>query len=42
MNCIGPWAPAVLWLRIRPNALSTRFTAASTRQLTPKRFCASR
>ena len=37
MNCIGPCAPAVLWLRMRPKALSTRLTAASTRQLTPKR-----
>ena len=42
MNCIGPWAPAVLLLRIRLKPVSTRFTAASTRRETPKRRSARR
>jgi hypothetical protein len=42
MNCIGPRAPAVLLLRIRPNADSTKFTAASTFQETSKRRWALR
>ena len=41
MNCIGPRAPASLALRTRPNADSTKLTAASTDQWTPKRRCAS-
>ena len=36
-NCIGPRAPASLALRTRPNADSTKLTAASTDQSTLKR-----
>ena len=38
----GPWAPAVLSERSLPNADSTKLTAASTCQPTPKRRSASR
>ena len=41
MNCIGPSAPDSLALRTRPNADSTKFTAASTVQWIPKRRCAA-
>ena len=42
MNCIGPCAPAVLLLRSRPNADSTKFTAASTFHETSNRRSALR
>ena len=41
MNCIGPWAPATDVPRMRPMPVSTRFTAASTFQGTPKAASAS-
>ena len=37
MNCIGPRAPAELGERTRPNADSTKLTAARTCHPTPKR-----